>query len=140
MKGATEELDPPAPAPDVDAAPDAVPAGALVVEAVGYGAAVDVGVNVALAVPMMEVATTTEDEASAVSAAAVVLAAVDAGAAYGTSLSQSAVTCYKGDNGRSLLKDIQLLRIGTRRQRSIERQVQSRLHNLIPRKEGQRTQ
>lgn len=86
-----------------------------------------------------EVATTLEDEASVVSAAAVVLAAVDAGAAYGASVSQSVVTCYGLSKEISLLKDVQLLRIGTRRQRSIERQVQSRLHTLIPRKEGQRT-
>ena len=37
----------------------------------------------ALAVLTIEVATTVEDEASVASAAAVVLAAVDAGAAYG---------------------------------------------------------
>lgn len=35
VKGVTEELDPPEPAPEADAAPETVPAGTLVVEAVG---------------------------------------------------------------------------------------------------------
>ena len=69
VKGAIEELDPPEPVPDADGV--AVPAGELVVEAVGLGATAEVEAAVAF----VEVATVEDD------GALVVLAAVDAGAA-----------------------------------------------------------